>query len=809
MNSVFARTHPPRHRRSAALLVTLLVFLASIYMLTYSGRIESGDSLQLFDATSSLVQFKDLLLDESAWFEPPAVFNLPADAFPLRTVDTLPLQPILAAPLYWLATRIPGIGLVHAVWLFNVIVSAATAGVLFLYALALGYRQTTALLAALALALATIIWPYSKSFFREPLLTLCILAAALALERWRAGHYRSFKLLAAGIIAMAGGLLTKESLIFAMPALAIIAIPAAGDRPRWKRLEILLLLLVGLFVVLASFVSWYLVFRGLGIRPPAVFFATYLPYFPTSLHGYLFSIGGSFWGTSPVTLLAVPGAWLLYQSGQRRYLWAAIWMVLAFALGHAVLRREHWFGGLSWPPRFLVPLIPFLIILALPVFDRLVRRPIPRGLILVSCLVLLYSVWVQLSAVTLWWGDYPGALPSESGQLMEWGGGLNQLQYLRWVIIPSLWDERPLDFAWIRAGAPAWALAFSALALISGLALWRMSLPGESSMTGRWARRAGVALPLLFLLAAGVGLRMIYRDDLYVGSNEALRALLPVLDAETHAGDVILLDSGLHQPGYERFFLNYYALDTARVVSLPPQPGERFAPDESPQVVSDNPDALLTNLTVPLIYALASRQERLWLVTDTGPFIAWNVRPVERFMASHYYPIRVITMDPIVRLIEYSTVDAPDPVGFRGPEYLTALVYGDALRLVGYTLPSGTSYTPGQALPISLYWQAQTPMDQNYTVAWFLADPSHTVVAQGADSQPGGEFAPTSQLQIGVPIWDNRALRLDIQPGQYRIWVKVYSVGSDNQAHDLPVTGETILDQTIGVLDTVIEVSSP
>ena len=789
-----------KHRISV--LAALVTFLASIYMLTYSGRIESGDSLALFDAASSLVQFGDLLLDESAWFEPPRAWTTPDDGYPLQTLDAPPLQAFLAAPLYWLASRLPGLGLVHTVWLFNVVVCAALGGVFFVYAQVLGYRQTTALLGALALGLATILWPYSKSFFREPLFTLCILAAALALERWRAGRYRSLSWLVAAVLAMLFAWLTKESLIFAAPALIVIALPPVPDQTRWRRLEIALLGLIALFVISTMTVNWYRIIWNIG-TVPAIIISRYLPYLSTAMHGYLFSIGGSFWATSPIALLGVPGAWLVYRQGKRRYLWAAVLLVVAFAFGHAVLRREHWFGGLSWPPRFLIPVIPFVLILALPVLDRLTRRPVSRPLVAAVAILLAYSLWVQLSGVSLWWGDYPSALPPESGYLMEWSGGLNQIQYLRWVLIPGLWDERPLEFAWIRTGAALWPLLFAGLALLSGIALWRLS---RDNLNRSAASRKWVALPFLFVLLAPFSLRWIAADDLYLGSNASLHALLPALDSVIRPGDVILLDSNLHQPSYERFFLNHSRLNAARVVTLPPQPGERFAPDQTPQAVSDNPDALLTNLTVPLLHALAARHERLWLITDASPFIPWHVRSVERFLNAHYYPIRVLATD--VHVIEYSTVDAPDPFAFRGPEHLTDLTYGDVIQLVGYTLPAGTIYAPGDVLPISLYWQARAPMRENYTVAWFLADQNNAVVAQGMDSQPGGGFAPTSQWQVGIPLWDNRALRLpaELPLGQYRLWVKVYAIGGDNQVRDLPVEGDRRLDETIGVLDTIIEV---
>jgi hypothetical protein len=179
-------------------------------------------------------------------------------------------------------------------------------------------------------------------------------------------------------------------------------------------------------------------------------------------------------------------------------------------------------------------------------------------------------------------------------------------------------------------------------------------------------------------------------------------------------------------------------------------------------------------------------------------------------MAAHYYPLREITVSPDVRLIEYSTVRAPEPFAFRGPDMLTDLVYGDSMQLIGYTLPEGATYAPGQALPLSLYWQAIARIEEDYTVAWFLADEAGVVVTQGMDSHPAGGFEHTSEWQVGVPIWDNRALRLpaELTAGDYGLWVKVYTFDETGAAQDLAVTGATVRDDAIGVLPTAIEISS-
>jgi hypothetical protein len=128
------------------------------------------------------------------------------------------------------------------------------------------------------------------------------------------------------------------------------------------------------------------------------------------------------------------------------------------------------------------------------------------------------------------------------------------------------------------------------------------------------------------------------------------------------------------------------------------------------------------------------------------------------------------------------------------------------IHLTGFTLPKGTSYQPGDILPISLYWQADQKPEQNYTVAWFLVKDDASRIVQGVDYQPGWGFAPTSSWQADVPVWDNRALRLplDLQPGKYNLWVKLYQ--SDSPDILLPVSGNRTERDDTGVLPIHIDI---
>ncbi len=77
------------------------------------------------------------------------------------------------------------VGQLQATLLFNAIVTAWTAVLLWLTALRLGYRDRTAMLLGLLFGIATIAWPYAKQFFGEPLSALSLLACFYGLLAWR------------------------------------------------------------------------------------------------------------------------------------------------------------------------------------------------------------------------------------------------------------------------------------------------------------------------------------------------------------------------------------------------------------------------------------------------------------------------------------------------------------------------------------------------------------------------------------------------------------------------------------------------
>lgn len=785
-----------------AISAALFVLLASVYLTTYTGFPESGDSLQIFDALSSALIYGDLRLDQSAWQFAPAPAALDtADSLPLLRVITEPLQMIAAAPLFSAARLMPEWGLAHTVWLLNVLVCAAVAVVFYWTALALGYSDRASLAGALALGLATALWVYSRSFFREPLLALCLLLAALLLERLRTARTRSGWLMLGGGLALLAALLTKASAALAFPALLLIAAPAPRAVGRRALAVIaaalagvlLLFLLLGPGGVGADFSGRYDVFALLSGLDTG--------YLGTALPAYLLSPGGSLWGTSPVLLLALPGLALWLRRGQVRYSLMIAVITLSFALGYGLLNGGNWFGGLSWPPRFLIPLLPLLMLATLPVWERLVRRPVSVWWLPVGAL-LAYSIFIQMVGATLDWNRYLQVAPPEAGGLLEWPPGLYDPAYFRWALLPQLWAQGLFDSAWQLAHLPWMTALLIALSALGAAALAWMALRPR-----RRQGRVSAALLIALGLVTALGLRALYhQDERYRAYDDRLFAILPLLETQTGQGDIVLLDG----PDFAPFFMNYDKRSSGgRVVALPFQPGEQPSPEQPPEVVSDNPDDLIAFETRPLLAQLARTHERLWLLVNGGPDLWYSRRPVERYFSANHYPVQTLSTGPITRLIEFDTTRAPAPFAFFNADVPTGLIYGGAVRLDGIHLPEGAEVRAGGVLPVSLSWSASEMLAPNYSAALFLRDRNGNAVVQN-DAQAGGGFAPSSSWQPGQAIWDHRGLRVppDTPPGEYQLWVKVYDFGPDGALRDLPVSAGTALDGVIGVLPVTIRVQS-
>jgi 4-amino-4-deoxy-L-arabinose transferase-like glycosyltransferase len=111
---------------------------------------------------------------------------------------------------------------------------------------------------------------------------------------------------------------------------------------------------------------------------------------------------------------------------------------------------------------------------------------------------------------------------------------------------------------------------------------------------------------------------------------------------------------------------------------------------------------------------------------------------------------------------------------------------GTQAALMGYDFPQN-AVRPGNTLPITLFWQAQARMTENYQVFVHLMGPDGRPVAQGDKSPLDGDW-PTSAWEPGQTFRDDYQIQVPegLAPGAYELRVGLYRLPDFER---LPVQG--------------------
>jgi hypothetical protein len=374
------------------LAVWVGLLLLGVYLLTTGGQTFISDGELMLITTTRIVDLHTLTLPEEAAAFPQAVRGQGGFLFSRYGVG----QPLAAGVLYAFGTYVVGMWLVPGsapylvgrffALLLPAVATALAGGMLAAWAARL-YRSL-AIGAALGLlfGLGTLAWPYSRFFFSEPLFMCCLLLAAVGLAAgWPL----------AGGLALGYALATRIGGVFVVPVFLLYA---------WlcrRQVRDMLWLLVGMvpggvLILLHNWVRFRAFteqgYGGEGFTGNLV----------EGLAGLLFSPGKSLFLYVPL-FVALPFAALPFA---RRFRAEA---VLVGGLTLTLLVQSAlwwiWWGGWGWGPRFLVPLMPFLVLSLGVLLERRAWRWIIGAVLLplsvaVNLLGILVDFNVYLSEFT-------------------------------------------------------------------------------------------------------------------------------------------------------------------------------------------------------------------------------------------------------------------------------------------------------------------------------------------------------------------------------------------------------------------------
>ena len=394
------------------LYLSLYLCITGIYLLSGSGRIGLSDGVAMFNVARSVVDERSLS-SEPCDPKEPGQPNHCVPGINGRYYSGFGLVPsLLAGPAVLLGERIgarvhinpSGVSRVM-VSLFTALVSPLACVVLAMWIVRLGYSRRTAALGAGILAFASPFWHFGvKGFYSEPYTTLALLIAAYLLSCRELPYAAAFSGLAFGV---ACGCRINTVILFPAFLLSL----ALHIRARGLTLA-QLLREAGLFT--ASFSACALL----------IGFANYTRFGSPMKTGYhLVYPSASLLFSTPL----FHGIYELLFNGEVGLLVFAPWFLVALAcfpsfvrahLPESVLcgtifpltflffaKYDSWHAGRVAGPRFLTPVLPFLVMAMVPCIQKLqYEGPLEYGSRTWRTLRTVLMVLVIASALTQFLG---------------------------------------------------------------------------------------------------------------------------------------------------------------------------------------------------------------------------------------------------------------------------------------------------------------------------------------------------------------------------------------------------------------------
>jgi 4-amino-4-deoxy-L-arabinose transferase-like glycosyltransferase len=383
-------------RRDAALFALLAIAALAAYLAAQRGQLDSWDGRAMASVGRNLIQHGSLKECCNAFGA------YPGEPGPYAKGGVG--YSALLAPLWYFQLHSDSNG---AVWLglANALLLAATTVVIAKTGLVLGWRRSSAALAALAFALLTMAPLYSAAYFAEPGVTFATALVLLGLVIWQ--QRAPSGALLVGIGTAIAVLFRPDSLILIGPIVALMLLIRSRRElaATWRSWLPRLAIPIGGALACTLWYDYlrygHLLQTGYsGVYDKSGFSTPLLD----GIGLLVWSPGKSFFVYSPILLAAVPG--LFWLAKRNRPLTVAIVAMFLLRVGF----YARWYtpeGGDSWGPRFLLPLCAAL---AIPFGETLesvhaIKGRARTGIIGVLSALAAASAVVQISSLAVSYRD--------------------------------------------------------------------------------------------------------------------------------------------------------------------------------------------------------------------------------------------------------------------------------------------------------------------------------------------------------------------------------------------------------------------
>jgi len=372
---------------------TLLLLICIIfYIFTAGGHFISTDEESLYQNTV-LLSSKLGIYSEAITYRNPQEIG----------------QSLIALPFYWVAKTISQFIEVkwHAYLLraimttFNIGVTLATIWVLYQWTYQLTTSSSISIVMSSLYGLSSLAWPYTKTFYREPLVGLCLLISFWFAYRFRESNKRVDFLISCAAIILAVS--TKVVAIMAVGWWLLYWIPLnkINTVSHWVRFGVISAI-VGIIVIFVfptkqELLSNYSQEIYFDLQQNSQVFFLY------GFYGLLASPGKGLIICSPPIILSFLGFPKFWQRHRKDAIIIG-GLFLTFLLVYST--RRGWHGGACWGPRYLLPILPLAMLPSIEAIKLCYHdfNPSITNLKLMRITVFvigLVGFFVQLSAVSI------------------------------------------------------------------------------------------------------------------------------------------------------------------------------------------------------------------------------------------------------------------------------------------------------------------------------------------------------------------------------------------------------------------------
>ncbi len=805
-------------------LLVLMALLITVYTLTSSGRFHIVDEVSLYAVTEAQALRGAIDTNVIAWTqwvnstgEVLGAFGPEGDVYSKKG----PAPAFLAVPWYLLLHIITelnvGIGQLQATLLWNGLVTAVTAALLWLTARRLGYGDRTGMALGLLFGLATIAWPYANQFFGEPLSALALLTIFYGMATWqRRGGWWWMALAGIGA-AVALTTVTAHTLLIAVFGGWWLVDWLVRRRTEAKAVK-----------------SWLV--GAAAFAAPMLAGAALLALYNYVRFGDIFETGYHFDSGEGFSTPFLAGFWGLIFSPYRGVFWHTPLFIASIAAFAPFLRRHRseatliallsavlvgmyslwwmWWGGFAWGPRFLVPMTPLWVLVLAPVVEPLVRQksaqrgnwrleirdwqshpqspnlqspisqsPIPQSPLLTylawfTILMAALSFIVQVGAVSVNYVNFEILLrsiyPTNWEDPLEFGPPaqaftdmLNSPVIGQFKLIAQGLQANS-DLAWLWAdGTILWLVVLiggaAVITLVGALLLWWRiadqpeAIATQARLTGVVGAPSIVLVLLAPMLVIATWTGEVGREPTYGAPDSGYRAIIHDLCRLVTPTDV---------------FVN--VAQTSYHIPMNWMPGE--CKIDIP-TLGYAPDSLNHPETEAVLTRALAEHDRIWFVTaGVQPNDPNNT--LEHWLADHAYKA---TDDWYAdfRLLQYAT-------GLRlgGVEERPigkALLGRRAEQVTILSVRAPSVAVAGKPIPIDLQYRLEAPTDQN--LRWFvqLLSGQNIPLAQ-LDTAPNDNYVAFSSLPAREVLTERAGLFVpeNMPEGDYLLIAGLYNPADEN-----------------------------